>query len=127
MKTITLVIYLSIINAFWIFLFLASLAGGHGISLKNPETIQLFIMSGIIILNSFFLIKYHKRYVGKNISVFFLMTTLIVFAVLIFKLISIGSDSYIDNIHFFMLLGLAIFFTLLILKKILVSKTPNTF
>jgi hypothetical protein len=55
------------------------------------------------------------------------MTTLIVFAVLIFKLISIGSDSYIDNIPFFMLLGLAIFFTLLILKKILVSKTPNTF
>lgn len=106
MKSSVFYVYLALLNGLWMFSILITLAGGHGLRLKNSQVQILLVIAGVAIANTFFLLlKSEKRGIARLVvKQFFLIATLGVLCWLFYRLFKVGIESFLINIPVFLLL-----------------------
>ncbi len=128
MKTIIFYIYLALMNFSWVFTFLVSLAGGHGITFKNTEVRDTVFISLICIMTTLLLIFYKKsRAALCNILLYFFLSLLLFSCCYVFYLVlKAGEETYFINVPFYIVLVFIFYYTLRIMYLLYMSKFSIT-
>lgn len=106
MKSSGFYVYLALLNGLWMLSILITLAGGHGLRIKNPQVQSLLVIAGIAIANTFFLLlKREKRSIARMVvRQLLLIATLVVLCWLFYGLFKVGIESFLINIPVFLML-----------------------
>jgi hypothetical protein len=119
MKSITVYIYVTIINVAWMFIFSGVIASGHSLSYKNPDLFRILCIGGVCVATALLLIFYRQtRVVFRILLLLFLSAILFICVYLIGKLIAIGAETYVLNMPFYLVLLIILAYTIKLMVSI---------